>query len=33
VEATVPLLSGLTPARLMLVLSAFVLFLSAYVIR
>jgi hypothetical protein len=33
VEATVPLLSGLTPARLLLVLSAFVLFLSAYVIR
>ena len=33
VEATVPLLSGLTPARLLLVLSAFVLFLSAYVVR
>lgn len=33
VEATVPLLSGLTPARLLLVLSAFVLFLAAYVIR
>jgi hypothetical protein len=33
VEATVPLLSGLTPARLLLVLSAFVLFLSAYVIH
>ena len=33
VEATAPLLSGLTPARLLLVLSAFVLFLSAYVIR
>ena len=33
VEATVPLLSGMTPARLLLVLSAFVLFLSAYVIR
>jgi hypothetical protein len=33
VEATVPLLSGLTPARLLLVLSAFVLFLSAYVTR
>jgi hypothetical protein len=33
VEATAPLLSGLTPARLLLVLSAFVLFLSAYVLR
>ena len=33
VEATVPLLSGLTPARLLLVLSAFVLFLSAFVTR
>jgi hypothetical protein len=33
VEATAPLLSGLTPGRLLLVLSAFVLFLSAYVIR
>jgi hypothetical protein len=33
IEATVPLLSGLTPARLLLVLSAFVLFLSAYVVR
>jgi hypothetical protein len=33
VEATVPLLSGLTPARLLLALSAFVLFLSAYVLR
>jgi hypothetical protein len=33
VEATVPLLSGLTPARLLLVLSAFVLFLAAYVIH
>jgi hypothetical protein len=33
VEATVPLLSGLTPARLLLVLSAFVLFLAAYVVH
>src|SRR4051794_9450512 len=33
VEATLPLLSGLTPARLLLALSAFVLFLAAYVIR
>lgn len=33
VEATVPLLSGLTPARLLLVLSGFVLFLSAFVTR
>jgi hypothetical protein len=33
VEATVPLLSGLTPARLLLVLSAFVLFLAAFVTR
>jgi hypothetical protein len=33
VEVTAPLLSGLTPGRLLLVLSAFVLFLSAYVIR
>ncbi len=31
VEATVPLLSGLTPARLLLVMSAFVLFLAAFV--
>jgi hypothetical protein len=33
VEATVPLLSGLTPARLLLVMSAFVLFLAAFVTR
>lgn len=33
VEATVPLLSGLTPPRLLLVMSAFVLFLAAYVTR
>jgi hypothetical protein len=33
VEATAPLLSGLTPGRLLLVLSAFCLFLSAYAIR
>ena len=33
VEATIPLLSGLTPARLLLVLSAFVLFLAAFVTR
>ena len=32
-EATLPLLSGLTPARLLLVLSAFVLFLAAFVTR
>jgi hypothetical protein len=30
---TAPLLSGLTPGRLLLVLSAFCLFLSAYAIR
>jgi hypothetical protein len=33
VEATAGLLSGLTPARLLLVVSAFVLFLAAYVSR
>ncbi len=33
VEATAGLLNGLTPARLLLVLSAFVLFLAAYVSR
>jgi hypothetical protein len=33
VEATAGLLNGLTPARLLLAGSAFVLFLSAYVIR
>ena len=33
VEVTAPLLSGLTPARLLLVMSAFVLFLAAYVAR
>jgi hypothetical protein len=33
VEATAPLLSGLTPARLLLLVSAFVLFLAAYVAR
>ncbi len=33
VEATAPLLRGLTPARLLLVISAFVLFLAAYVTR
>jgi hypothetical protein len=33
VEVTAPLLSGLTPGRLLLVLSAFVLFLAAYVVR
>ena len=32
-EATAPLLRGLTPARLLLVISAFVLFLAAYVTR
>jgi len=33
VEATVGLLNGLTPARLLLGASAFVLFLAAYVVR
>lgn len=33
VEATAPLLRGLTPARLLLAISAFVLFLAAYVTR
>jgi hypothetical protein len=33
VEATAGLLNGLTPARLLLVASAFVLFLAAYVSR
>ena len=33
VEATAGLLSGMTPARLLLVASAFVLFLAAYVTR
>jgi hypothetical protein len=33
VEATAGLLNGLTPARLLLVVSAFVLFLAAYVSR
>jgi hypothetical protein len=33
VEATAGLLNGLTPARLLLLVSAFVLFLSAYVSR
>ena len=33
VEATTGLLSGLTPARLLLIVSAFVLFLAAYVSR
>jgi hypothetical protein len=33
VEATAGLLNGLTPARLMLLVSAFVLFLAAYVSR
>jgi hypothetical protein len=33
VEATVPLLTGLTPARLLLLVSAFVLFLAAFVAR
>ena len=33
VEATAGLLSGLTPARLLLMVSAFVLFLAAYVSR
>jgi hypothetical protein len=33
VEVTAPLLSGLTPGRLLLVLSAFCLFLSTYAIR
>ncbi|WP_346623379.1 hypothetical protein [Blastococcus montanus] len=33
VEATAGLVNGLTPARLLLVVSAFVLFLSAYVAR
>jgi hypothetical protein len=33
VEATSGLLSGLTPARLLLLASAFVLFLAAYVGR
>jgi hypothetical protein len=33
VEATAGLLNGLTPARLLLAASAFVLFLSAYVVR
>ena len=33
VEATAGLLNGLTPARLLLGISAFVLFLAAYVVR
>jgi hypothetical protein len=33
VEATAPLLAGLTPARLLLLVSTFVLFLAAYVAR
>jgi hypothetical protein len=33
IETTAPLLSGLTPARLLLVVTAFVLFLAAYVAR
>jgi hypothetical protein len=33
VEATAGLLNGLTPARLLLLVSGFVLFLSAYVAR
>jgi hypothetical protein len=33
VEATAGLLNGLTPARVLLVLSGFVLFLAAYVSR
>jgi hypothetical protein len=33
VEATAGLLNGLTPARLLLLVSAFVLFLATYVVR